>query len=234
MKQLYTQSVIYKISNKINNKIYIGQAKNITKRLYQYKYYFKTNIFTNKHLTSAIKKFGLENFEFSILEYVEENNLSEREIYWISHFDSSNNEKGYNKTLGGDGLKATPEIKLKISISLTGKKHTEERNLNQSLSQLNNKHTQESKDKLSKTNIERFKNIEAREKQGIKLRKPVIQYSLQGDFIKEWISTREVEKILKIDRGTISKCCNGKGYYKSAGGYIWKYKIIENGNEKTA
>lgn len=52
--------------------------------------------------------------------------------------------------------------------------------------------------------------------------KKVIQYDLQGNFIKEWGSTMEVERELKINNSSISKCCLGKR--NKAGGYIWNFK----------
>lgn len=52
--------------------------------------------------------------------------------------------------------------------------------------------------------------------------KPIIQYSLNGQFIKEWQSATQIELELKIDNSSISKCC--KGIRTLAGGFIWKYK----------
>lgn len=52
--------------------------------------------------------------------------------------------------------------------------------------------------------------------------KPVLQYDLNGNFIKEWKSAREVYNVLKIQYKNISKCC--KGERNKAGGYIWKFK----------
>ena len=52
--------------------------------------------------------------------------------------------------------------------------------------------------------------------------KPVLQLSLSGELIREWPSTREIERQLGFDHGAVAKCCNGKlPHYK---GYIWKYK----------
>jgi group I intron endonuclease len=89
-------SGIYKITNKINNKVYIGQSINIEKRFFGE----KNGRLPNKHLRSSFKKYGLDNFKFEIIE--ECNNLDEREQYWIQHYNSSNRECGYNKTIGGD------------------------------------------------------------------------------------------------------------------------------------
>ena len=52
--------------------------------------------------------------------------------------------------------------------------------------------------------------------------KPIIQYTKDGEFIKEWIGALEVEIVLGINRGNIATCCKGK--LKSAGGFVWRYK----------
>ncbi len=53
--------------------------------------------------------------------------------------------------------------------------------------------------------------------------KSILQYDLEGNFIKEWISLREVERKLNIPRSSISRCA--KGSRNSSGGYKWKYKL---------
>ena len=55
-----------------------------------------------------------------------------------------------------------------------------------------------------------------------KISKPVLQYDLLGNFIREWPSMIKVEEELGIDQGNISHCCIGNR--KSAGGFIWKFK----------
>jgi len=54
--------------------------------------------------------------------------------------------------------------------------------------------------------------------------KPVFQYNLNGDFIKEWISATEVMRILKIQSTSISRCCNH--IIKTSGGFKWEFKKI--------
>lgn len=61
-EQLNLQSVIYKIINNINNKIYIGKTSNIKRRLSQYSYMLRFNLLHNSHLQSSILKYGRENF----------------------------------------------------------------------------------------------------------------------------------------------------------------------------
>lgn len=58
-------------------------------------------------------------------------------------------------------------------------------------------------------------------KHGEKVRKPVIQYDLEGNFIKEFISQTEASKQTGIIQGAISNCANG--YQKQAGGFIWLF-----------
>ena len=91
---------IYKISNDINNKIYIGQTvKTLAQR-------FAGHINESKNggtrpICLAISKYGEEHFKIEEIEECDVSLLNEREIYWISQYNSY--EKGYNATLGGLG-----------------------------------------------------------------------------------------------------------------------------------
>ena len=91
-------SGIYKITNIIDNKCYIGQSVNIYKR---WKDHETRSQKENTPLYLAIRKYGLENFTFEIIEKVNKEGLNEREKYWIKYYNSYNN--GYNQTIGGDG-----------------------------------------------------------------------------------------------------------------------------------
>lgn len=97
---------IYMITNKINNQAYIGLAKDIEDRWQVHKYRAFANTKGNheyhKALYQAFRKYGLDNFEFKILEECEESELKEREIFYISLYDTYIN--GYNETPGGDGV----------------------------------------------------------------------------------------------------------------------------------
>ena len=55
-----------------------------------------------------------------------------------------------------------------------------------------------------------------------KLSKPVLQYEKSGEFVREWKSTRDVQRNLGFANSSISRCCNGK--LKTSYGFIWKYK----------
>ena len=54
------------------------------------------------------------------------------------------------------------------------------------------------------------------------IRKKILQYDLEGNFIKEWESLTQASSSFNRTTGSISECCHGKR--KKAHGYIWKYK----------
>lgn len=100
---------IYKIENKVNGKVYIGQSIDIDKRRKQHLGDLNNGIHHNKHLQSAWDKYGEENFTFKVVEECEVENLNQKEIYWIDSYDSYINKNGYNLTLGGDGGRTIEE-----------------------------------------------------------------------------------------------------------------------------
>lgn len=106
---------IYKITNKINNKVYVGQTTQSLKERFQRHCWGTTN--NDKHhfnmaIKQAIKKYGKENFIIELIEEVETAKLDEREVYWISFYDSYNN--GYNCTKGGqNGATVQPKLSWK-------------------------------------------------------------------------------------------------------------------------
>lgn len=94
---------IYKITNQINNKSYIGKTENVNpnRRWSQHKAEAQKERNSERALYKAINKYGIANFSFEIIE--ETNEPEKREIYFIALYDTYHN--GYNETLGGDGAK---------------------------------------------------------------------------------------------------------------------------------
>ena len=91
---------IYKIQNLINQKCYIGQSINIDRRWKDEKRtaFDITAKNYNYPISQAFRKYGLENFNFEIIEECLQSELNEKERYWINYYDSFFN--GYNQTLG--------------------------------------------------------------------------------------------------------------------------------------
>lgn len=96
-------SGIYCITNQINGKVYIGLSKDCYRRWNDHKdgaRNHRRKEDEDKPLYKAMRKYGIENFTFEIIEQCDESLLKEREIYWIEQYDSY--RTGYNATRGGD------------------------------------------------------------------------------------------------------------------------------------
>lgn len=177
---------IYSVTNTLNNKVYIGQSIDVERRWKQHKY-GKGNLI----LRNAIKKYGIENFKFEILEKIDVSNktksqltqlLLELEQKWLDTKKPFLKEKGYN-------------------IQKTSKPN---------LTQLRD---EKFKNKISKIKIDNNH-----------CGKPIIQYDIKGNFIKEWKSSAEVERNLGYYSENISACCLNKS--NSSHGFIWKFKDV--------
>jgi len=88
--------IIYKTTNNVNGKIYVGQSKNDNDEDY---------LGSGKILKRAILKYGVENFTKEIVEHNIETKelLNEREIYWIDFYNATDSNIGYNIANGGQG-----------------------------------------------------------------------------------------------------------------------------------
>ena len=158
--------IIYKSTNTINNKCYIGQTiQRFNKRKRGHKYNSGKQAFA-----MAIRKHGWDNFTWEVLcECSSKEELDEMEFHYIKQYDSYR-KGGYNMTMGGEGgmsgfnhteetkekcriastgVKVSKETRRKLSILHKGRKHTDESKKRMGLSQKGRKHTDESKKKMS-------------------------------------------------------------------------------------
>jgi group I intron endonuclease len=139
--------IIYKITNKVNGKIYIGQTTRSIK--FRWKRHVEAARYTsNSILHKAIRKYGEHSFEIELIEYADDKvSLNEKEIFWISHFNSTDSSIGYNITKGGASPshkpKASDEQKTKNSMILL------ERIKNGFKGHLGYTHSEESKAQMS-------------------------------------------------------------------------------------
>lgn len=154
---------IYMIQNKVNNKMYIGQAVDIEDRCGEHRRGLRGGYHPNKHLQNSWKRDGEENFEFTILLECEESQLNTFEEYYILELMTYNDRVGYNKTYGGGSGRPTEETKRKLSESIKGKycgeksywygKHrSEETRRKMSEAGKGKHHSEETKRKLSEAN----------------------------------------------------------------------------------
>lgn len=95
---------IYKITNELNSKSYIGKTEKIhpLDRFYEHIKDSKSEYKGNRPLYRAFNKYGVENFSFEVIETVLSEESSSREIYWIATYQTYGSA-GYNATKGGDG-----------------------------------------------------------------------------------------------------------------------------------
>lgn len=201
---------IYKITNQINGKVYIGKTLNtIQERWREHCSDYKKERCEKRPLYNAMNKYGVENF---IIEQVEECSpevVNEREKYWIERYGSF--KYGYNATTGGDGRQY-------IDYELVCSLYKEIQNINQISSLL----------KIDKKTIRKIlrnyniKIISGGEHTFLKSReKPVAKCDKNTNEILEiYPSVAEAEKA-NGNSQHISDVCRGKR--KTCQGFKWKY-----------
>lgn len=99
---------IYGIVNKVNSKIYVGQTReNFQRRYWHHRWKLNDGSHDNLHLQNAWNKYGEENFEFVVLEKIDDIGLlDELEISYINYYKQQN--QSYNILLGGGGRRGVP------------------------------------------------------------------------------------------------------------------------------
>lgn len=123
-KEYQKKAGIYKIINRINQKIYIGSSCDLYRRCRKHACDLKRNKHSNSHLQSSYNKHGRESFQFIIIELVNNQEmLLEREQYWIDYSDCCQAHIGYNQApIAGNtlGFKHSEESRRKNSLSKRG------------------------------------------------------------------------------------------------------------------
>lgn len=214
---------IYAIVNKINNKMYIGKSINIYKRtICHITSLNKKSKDENRYLINSWFKYGRDNFELKVLEFLElnENLLSERELYWITYYNTTDKKFGYNlRKDSSTKMIVHEDTKILMSKSQSerySKWTDEERKIHGIRNSEFWKNNPEIKLKMSKlvSDINRKYNI--------------IQYDKNMNFIKEYEGRYDIFKNYpELYVQAILSVCNGrKATYK---GYIWRYKDLKTG-----
>ncbi|GAB3883401.1 GIY-YIG nuclease family protein [Spirosoma agri] len=229
---------IYKFTNRINGKIYIGQSRNIHLR---YKEHRKDNV--NSHstgLSPALKKYSIDSFNFEVLERVDNlAKLNEREQYWLDFYQSYNKAKGYNRAkvatnfaLGckhsteandakGDRQRAYYALNPSKNI---GRKASEETRKKIAEARKRNPFTKEQLNQISAIRV-------------VKMTKRVAQINIEtSQVIRVWESVTAIQQSLDIPASCIRYTCRGfssnkYGRYEKTthAGYRWEYTELESG-----
>jgi len=182
---------IYKITNNLNGKVYIGSSVSILNRIAKHKQLLLDNKHFNKHLQSSFNMHGANNFSFDILEkldVIDKDLLKEREEYNILFFKSNEKDFGYNSRI--------------ICDTNLGKKYTEEQIENLRKSHLGIRQTKESIEKIRET-----------------LYKEVYKIGEDKKIICKYKSLIDAGEKNNIHRQSISSCC--RGILNSTGGFFW-------------
>lgn len=196
---------IYTIKNKINNKYYIGLSINIEQRFLFHQRRLRDNTHKNKHLQKSYNKYGIEGFEFIVIEECTEEQLCDKEKYYIKHYKSYKSELGYNKTYGGEFGKLTDEIVESTHKKLRGRKLSEDMKERIRKTLTGRKQPREDVEKRAKSNT--LYNVE--------FLTEVFNYYLSNE-----VSRKEVYEKYNINKHTFC-------------GYLKRYKIKKYGKEKT-
>lgn len=212
---------IYKITNKINGKCYVGKTlQTVQKRWLEHQYEANQSRSKDRPLYRAINKYGIENFEIETIEEIQnllEVDINEREKYWIEYYGSFKN--GYNATYGGDG-------KHYLDYELISKMYDEIKDCSKIAEILNIDPGSVSKaiKSTGKTLLSNGRNTK-------KLPKIIHMYSLNDEYKKTFPSVQEAvrwcvehnlcKKICSGARSHIAACANGER--KTAYQHKWKY-----------
>ncbi len=136
--------IIYKVINKINGKIYIGQT------IYSVDSRIKGHLKGAGYFQRALRKYGIQSFDVSIIDTADNKDiLNEKEKYWIKKLNSLT-PNGYNISIGGTGGNLGELVNKKRGDSRKGLKHTEETKEKIRQSNLGKVRSEEAKVNMSK------------------------------------------------------------------------------------
>ena len=201
---------IYLITNFTNGKRYVGQTVNPIH--YRWNKHIEEAYSGNKSnslLHRAIIKYGASNFGINVLEECADTELNKKEKSYIKQYNTYYTyDKGYNMTWGGEGVTKYSDDEI-LYLWNQGYRNCEIARL------------LGAKDTTISLRIQSLVGSGAAQTRRADSRKiSIIQYDLQGNYIKDWESASIAEKELNLSQGSISRCCNKQR--TNSGNFLWK------------
>lgn len=199
---------IYCITNKINGKKYVGlTVTTLANRFKEHKSDSKR--YESMPLYKAFKKYGIENFSIEQLEQTDNENLSDREIYWIEKLKTFDSRYGYNATRGGQGGRRLYDEEDNKSIIEWWNKGLSIKDINKQTGIGINKITSvvselpNFKEQTQSIITERIRKAKGRR---------INQYSLNGEFVKSYETVTDAQRELGYDCTQIISSCKNHNY----------------------
>jgi group I intron endonuclease len=230
--------VVYKLTNTINGKVYVGLT---TQKL-------KHRIYTHSHrkgspINNAITKYGLDAFKIEIIDKADTiKELNEKEVKWIAAF-SCISPNGYNLSAGGGGtigVRRTEEEKENLRRLWLGNKHalghrdTKETRAQKSASRIGLKHSEKTKAKIGKAHKGRVFSEKTRAQMSESAKKKKVNRTaidamqqvtskkvINLDTNETFFSAAEAARKYSVGRSYIAACC--RGLHEKGVGFHWAY-----------
>lgn len=236
---------IYSITNTIDNKRYIGKSKNTLSRWSQHKSYFKKETChpdCNRYLYASVKKYGLINFKFEVMESFDifnEDILRDQELYWMMFYNTTDRDNGYNLRLDSStGCMMSDDTRQLQSIVQSGSKngnygHYWSKEQKEHMSTIAKaRHADgtiygdEWRKKMSDAGVKTWSDLDKRKAMAVNVklgkRKYIFdQFTREGEFVRTWVSVDEI-----VLHNPTYKWQNiyavANGYKPTYMNYVWK------------
>ncbi|WP_079708095.1 GIY-YIG nuclease family protein [Paraliobacillus ryukyuensis] len=226
---------IYKVTNLINGKMYIGQSTNIKKRFTSHKNAINRSDDDPRGqgpLYDDMRNYGVENFSFEVMEECSKNELNEKEEYYISFHNSV--DDGYNiskKAITTNDPDVRKKIITEEFLERNSIRFKEMNKQNWKDAEYRKKKSKQSSE-LQKKRLQdpeyRKQKSEQLKKYWSKKKKRVAQYTLDGELVAVYEGLRVAERNTGIK--SIHKHLKEPDKRKQAGGYVWKY--VDNSTDE--
>lgn len=219
---------IYTIKNKVNDKQYVGKSINIHRRILQHIGQLNSKSKDeNRYLIASWHKYDAENFEYSVLEYIDEPDeelrvliMKERELFWMDELKTLNRKFGYNLRKDSSSNMIVHQETRDLMSKNRKQRYIDNPHLRKEIGERNTKFWNE--------------NPIAKEAMSVKVSEIITKYSIvkftrEMEFVEEYPTQKYLRDNFKdLYLPAILQVCNGnKASYK---GFYWRYKCVVTGD----